>query len=52
MNTTIVIGGLSAARGLVRAGWQVLERAEPFRPLGAGLLLAPNAVRALNSLGP
>ncbi|MFC9434965.1 FAD-dependent monooxygenase [Nocardia sp. NPDC057030] len=57
MNTAIVvgggIGGLSAALGLERAGWRVtvLERAERFRPVGAGLMLAPNAVRALNWLG-
>ncbi|MFI6042554.1 FAD-dependent monooxygenase [Nocardia sp. NPDC051321] len=57
MNTAIVvgggIGGLSAALGLERAGWRVtvLERAEQFRPVGAGLMLAPNAVRALNWLG-
>lgn len=57
MNTAIVvgggIGGLSAALGLERAGWRVtvLERAAQFRPVGAGLMLAPNAVRALNWLG-
>ncbi|MFE9577070.1 FAD-dependent monooxygenase [Nocardia sp. NPDC006044] len=57
MNTAIVvgggIGGLSAALGLERAGWRVtvLERAQQFRPVGAGLMLAPNAVRALNWLG-
>ncbi|MFD6161939.1 FAD-dependent monooxygenase [Nocardia sp. NPDC060256] len=57
MNTAIVIGGgiggLSAALGLERAGWRVtvLERAAEFRPVGAGLMLAPNAVRALNWLG-
>ncbi|GLY64954.1 FAD-dependent monooxygenase [Amycolatopsis taiwanensis] len=57
MNTAIVvgggIGGLSAAIGLERAGWQVtvLERAEEFRPVGAGLTFAPNGVRALDWLG-
>lgn len=47
------IGGLAAAVGLRRAGWQVtlLERAPAFRPVGAGLTLAPNAVRALDFLG-
>lgn len=47
------IGGLAAARGLVRAGWgvQVFEQAPEFRPLGAGITLAPNAVRALDALG-
>jgi 2-polyprenyl-6-methoxyphenol hydroxylase-like FAD-dependent oxidoreductase len=56
-NTAIVvgggIGGLGAAIGLERTGWQVtvLERAEEFRPIGAGLTLAPNAVRALDWLG-
>ncbi|WP_052281093.1 FAD-dependent monooxygenase [Nocardia vulneris] len=57
MNTAIVIGsgigGLGAALGLTRAGWQVtvLEQADDFRTAGAGLMLAPNAVRALNWLG-
>lgn len=57
MSTAIVvgggIGGLSAAIGLKRAGWQVtvLERSEESRPAGAGLTLAPNAVRALDWLG-
>ncbi|WP_405164678.1 FAD-dependent monooxygenase [Nocardia sp. NBC_01499] len=57
MSTAVVIGGgiggLSAALGLERAGWRVtvLERAKEFRPVGAGLMLAPNAVRALNWLG-
>ncbi|CAM4319897.1 FAD-dependent monooxygenase [Nocardia ninae] len=57
MSTAVVvgggIGGLSAALGLERAGWKVtvLERAQEFRPVGAGLMLAPNAVRALNWLG-
>ncbi|AFU02647.1 FAD-dependent monooxygenase [Nocardia brasiliensis] len=57
MNTAIVIGGgiggLGAALGLARAGRQVtvLEQADDFRTVGAGLMLAPNAVRALNWLG-
>jgi 2-polyprenyl-6-methoxyphenol hydroxylase-like FAD-dependent oxidoreductase len=47
------IGGLSAAIGLRRAGWQVrvLERAPEFAPVGAGITLWPNAVRALGALG-
>lgn len=47
------IGGLSAAIGLHRAGWQVsvLERAAEFAPVGAGITLWPNAVRALHALG-
>jgi 2-polyprenyl-6-methoxyphenol hydroxylase-like FAD-dependent oxidoreductase len=47
------IGGLAVAAGLVRAGWhvQVLERAEALAPLGAGIALTPNAVKALDWLG-
>jgi len=47
------IGGLSAARALRLAGWQVqvLEQAQPLEPVGAGITLWPNAVRALNFLG-
>ncbi|CAM3372384.1 FAD-dependent monooxygenase [Kibdelosporangium persicum] len=47
------IGGLAVTIGLLRSGWQVtvFERAEEFRPVGAGLALAPNAVRALDWLG-
>jgi 2-polyprenyl-6-methoxyphenol hydroxylase-like FAD-dependent oxidoreductase len=47
------IGGLSAAIALRHAGWQVrvFERAPSARELGFGLALAPNAVRALRSLG-
>ena len=47
------IGGLSAAIGLRRIGWQVSvrERAERFAPVGAGITLWPNAVRALDALG-
>ncbi|WP_028924670.1 FAD-dependent monooxygenase [Pseudonocardia acaciae] len=47
------IGGLSAAIGLHRAGWRVrvLERAEEFAPVGAGITLWPNALRALRALG-
>ncbi|GAA2306474.1 hypothetical protein GCM10010149_65340 [Nonomuraea roseoviolacea subsp. roseoviolacea] len=47
------IGGLATAIGLRRAGWRVtlLERAPAFQPLGSGITLAPNAVRALDALG-
>lgn len=47
------IGGLGAALGLRRAGWQVavLERADRFEPVGAGIALMPNALRALDELG-
>ncbi|WP_305788348.1 FAD-dependent monooxygenase [Symbioplanes lichenis] len=44
MRTAVVvgggIGGLSAAVGLIRTGWEVtvLERAPVFRPVGAGLI--------------
>ena len=47
------IGGLSAACALRSAGWdvQVLEQAERLEPVGAGITLWPNAVRALDVLG-
>jgi 2-polyprenyl-6-methoxyphenol hydroxylase-like FAD-dependent oxidoreductase len=47
------IGGLATAIALQRAGWEVtvLERAAHLRPLGAGLSIWPNGVRALRSLG-
>ncbi|WP_020667857.1 FAD-dependent monooxygenase [Amycolatopsis nigrescens] len=47
------IGGLSAAIGLRKAGWQVtvLERAIEPKPIGAGISLWPNALRALDELG-
>ncbi|MFI7704021.1 FAD-dependent monooxygenase [Nonomuraea sp. NPDC049480] len=47
------IGGLAAAAGLCRAGWRVtvFEQAPRFAPVGAGIALAPNAVRALDWLG-
>lgn len=46
------IGGLGAARALQRAGWsvQVLEQTDRLEPLGAGISLWPNAMRALESL--
>ena len=47
------IGGLAAARALLRAAWTVtlLERAAAARELAFASLLAPNAVRALRLLG-
>ncbi|GII96647.1 FAD-dependent monooxygenase [Sinosporangium siamense] len=47
------IGGMACAVGMERAGWEVtvLERAPAFTELGAGLVLAPNAVRAVDRLG-
>ncbi|WP_433286178.1 FAD-dependent monooxygenase [Pseudonocardia sp. CA-142604] len=49
------IGGLAAALALQKSGCvgriQVLERASEFGELGAGVQLAPNALRALQTLG-
>jgi 2-polyprenyl-6-methoxyphenol hydroxylase-like FAD-dependent oxidoreductase len=47
------IGGLATALALSRSGWavSVFEQAQAFEPVGAGLTLAPNAVRAMESLG-
>ncbi|UQU62156.1 FAD-dependent monooxygenase [Couchioplanes caeruleus] len=47
------VGGLAAAVALHRAGWAVAvyERAPALEPIGAGLILWPNAVRALHALG-
>ena len=47
------IGGLAAAVGLRSAGWDVTacERAASLEPVGAGLALAPNGLRALDALG-
>jgi 2-polyprenyl-6-methoxyphenol hydroxylase-like FAD-dependent oxidoreductase len=47
------IGGLAAAIGLARGGWEVtVYEADPeHRPLGAGLSFWPNGVRALRWLG-
>ncbi|MBP9919223.1 MAG: FAD-dependent oxidoreductase, partial [Dermatophilaceae bacterium] len=43
------IGGLTAAVALSRRGHAVtlIERAPAFEAIGAGLLMAPNAVHAL-----
>ncbi|MFD0684951.1 FAD-dependent monooxygenase [Actinomadura fibrosa] len=47
------IGGLAAAIGLLRGGWDVtvLERAPELREAGAGWSFAPNALRAADALG-
>src|SRR5690349_11989770 len=47
------IGGLCAAIALRQAGLEVAvyERAEAYRPLGAGLSLWPNAMRVFEALG-
>lgn len=47
------IGGLTAAVALRDKGWEVtlVERAPALDPVGAGLALGPNALRALDTLG-
>jgi 2-polyprenyl-6-methoxyphenol hydroxylase-like FAD-dependent oxidoreductase len=47
------IGGLAAAIGLRRTGWEVtvLERVAAIRPVGAGLVLQANGLRCLDALG-
>lgn len=47
------IGGLTAALGLARRGCPVtvLEREPQFAEIGAGIQLAPNAMRILDKLG-
>lgn len=47
------IGGLTAAVAFHQCGWQVevLERAPEFSEIGAGLLVQPNGLRALDVLG-
>jgi len=47
------IGGLAAAAGLHAAGWDVTvcERAAAVEPVGSGLALAPNGLRALDAIG-
>ncbi len=47
------IGGVTAALALLEAGWdvEVLERAPELGEVGAGLSIAPNALRALDALG-
>jgi 2-polyprenyl-6-methoxyphenol hydroxylase-like FAD-dependent oxidoreductase len=47
------IGGLTAAVALRRVGWQVtvLERAERFGEIGAGITLLSNGLRCLDAIG-
>ncbi|MQY10384.1 Aurachin C monooxygenase/isomerase [Streptomyces sp. RB5] len=47
------VGGLTAAVALGRRGWQVtvLEKAASLEPVGAGIALAPNAQRCLDTVG-
>src|SRR5271166_2640483 len=47
------IGGLGAALAISRVGLpvHVIEKAERFAEIGAGLQLAPNATRMLDRLG-
>ncbi|WP_067173102.1 FAD-dependent oxidoreductase [Microtetraspora niveoalba] len=47
------IGGLTAAAALARRGWKVTvcERAASIEPVGSGLAIAPNALRALDTIG-
>lgn len=47
------IGGLTAALCLGRFGWDavVLEQAESFEPVGAGIQLSPNAMKVFAALG-
>lgn len=56
MNGLIVgggIGGVTAAIALARAGHRVVlvEKLERFSPVGAGIVLAPNATKILAALG-
>ncbi|GAA4075906.1 FAD-dependent monooxygenase [Nonomuraea soli] len=47
------IGGLTAAIALHRKGWEVevLERAPQLEPVGSGLAIAANALKALDVIG-
>ncbi|RFU40287.1 monooxygenase [Actinomadura logoneensis] len=47
------IGGLTSAVALADRGWEVTlaERAPSLDPVGSGLALGPNALRALDTLG-
>lgn len=47
------IGGLTAALALRGHGWQVAvyERSRSLEPVGSGLAVAPNALRALDTIG-
>ncbi|WP_248958317.1 FAD-dependent monooxygenase [Sphaerisporangium perillae] len=47
------IGGLTAAAALSRQGWSVTvcERAGSLEPVGSGIAIAPNALKALDTIG-
>lgn len=47
------VGGLTAGVALRRKGWDVtvLERAHALEPVGSGLAIAANALRALDTIG-
>ncbi|RSN52079.1 monooxygenase, partial [Amycolatopsis sp. WAC 04182] len=47
------IGGLASVVALRRKGWEVgvLERAAAVEPVGSGLAVAANALKALDTLG-
>ncbi|MFF5259695.1 FAD-dependent monooxygenase [Actinomadura viridis] len=47
------IGGLTTAAALQHKGWTVTvyERAPALEPVGAGIAMAPNALRALDTIG-
>ncbi|GIH69795.1 FAD-dependent monooxygenase [Sphaerimonospora thailandensis] len=47
------IGGLTSAVALSQEGWTVtvLEQAAAIDPIGSGLAIAPNALRALDTMG-
>ncbi|HEX4811510.1 MAG TPA: FAD-dependent monooxygenase [Nonomuraea sp.] len=47
------IGGLTSAIALCERGWEVtvLERAPAVRPVGSGLAIAANALKALDAIG-
>jgi 2-polyprenyl-6-methoxyphenol hydroxylase-like FAD-dependent oxidoreductase len=47
------LGGLTAAVALHQRGWQVcvFEQAEALEPVGAGISLWPNSLRALDAIG-
>src|SRR5689334_17322632 len=47
------IGGLSAALALQKFGYRVrvFEQARELREIGAGVVISPNAMHALNFLG-
>jgi len=47
------IGGLAAALACSRAGWrvQLLEQAQAFGEVGAGVQIGPNVVRVLHGMG-